>query len=761
MAKASPAQESFNSGEISPLAAARTTSEQYKSGLKTCYKYVPTALGPVTHLPGTYFAAAVKDSTKKPRLQRFEFSTTQAYVIEFGNLYCRFYKDNAQITQAAQNITGVTNANPAVVTYAGADNYANGDRVAAGGVVGTHQLNNREFTVANLNAGANTFELSGVNSTAYGAYTSGGTVAKIYEIVTPYLEADLYQMKFTQSADVLYVAHTAYAPRKLSRTAHTAWTLNTQSFIDGPYLDLNTTATTLTPSAATGTGITITASAVTGINNDEGFKTTDVGRLIRMKQGSTWGYVRITGWTSTTVVTADVINTLSTIDAKVNWRLGAWSDTTGYPGAVTFYEDRLVYGGTTAQPGRIDMSRTGLYDDFSPTDTAGTVAADSAVSLTLNASSVNRIYWLADDENGLLVGTAGGCWVVRASTQNEALTPTNRSAKRFTGFGSKNVAPVRAGTSTVYAQREGRTARAINYNGAKFAAKDVSISASHITKSGIVEMAYTQYPHEIVWAVRSDGVLLSALYSQPEDGNPTITGWSRHVIGGVFGSGKAVVESIAAIPASDGTYDQLWLLVKRTIGGATVRTVEYLKSFFEEGVDDIKDAFFVDGGLTYSGASTTTITGLYPWEGETLTVLADGSTHPTKIVTNGAITLDRSATKVHVGYYEPADFESLRFEAGAQDGTAQGKTQRIHQCAVRLHGTVGLKYGPDFDNLDTLPFRYSGDATNTAVPTFTGDKILPFHGGYSTEARVCLRQSLPLPSTIVGLYPQIVTQDKG
>jgi len=763
MSKASPGQVSFSAGELSPLAAARVDSEQYRAGLKTCLNYQPTALGPITHRPGTYFAATAKDSSKPTRVVRFEFSTTQAYIIEFGHLYCRFYKDNEQITLTAQTASSISKANPAVVTYAGADTYANGDRIVITGETGMVEVNNREFTVANVDAGANTFELLGVDSTGYATSNGTGQIAEIYEITTPYTEADLFELQFTQSADVLYIAHTAFEPRKLSRTGHTAWTLSEITFLDGPYLDQNTTTTTLTPSAATGTGVTLTASAVTGINSDTGFQTTDVGRLIRIKEGSTWGYVRITGRTSTTVVTVDVVNTLTNVNAKVDWRLGAWSDTTGYPGSVAFYEDRLVFGGALGTPSRIDMSKTGLYENFAPTATDGTVANDNAIAYTLNASSVNRTYWLLDEENGLLVGTSGGCWAVRASTQNEALTPTNISAKRFTNFGSKQVQAVRSGRAILYPQREGRVLREITYGGVSsgYAARDVSIASGHITENGLSELAYQQYPHEVMWAVRGDGVLLGMLHALPENQEDAIRGWARHILGGVFGTGHAVVESAAVIPSADGSYEQLWLVVKRTINSATVRTIEYMTKFFESEVDVIEDAFFVDCGLTYSGVAATGISGLWHLNGQMVSILADGAAHPDKVVANGAVSLDRSATKVHVGLYRAADGETLRYEAGAQDGTAQGKTQRIHRIGYRVDSTVGMQHGPDFDNLDEVIFRTNKDETGGPIQPFTGDHSLLLDSKYSTEARACWRQHLPLPSTILAAYPQLFTQDRG
>lgn len=749
MPKASPIQSNFNSGEFSPLAYGRVDYKKYPSGMKTCLNLIPLVQGPVQGRSGTKFVAEVKDSSKKTRVVRFEFSTTQAYVIEFGNQYCRFYKDNAIITLTAQGVTGITNANPAVLTYSGADTYANGDRVIAASAVGMTQVNNREFTVANVNAGANTFELQGVDSSAYGTYTSGGTVAEIYEIATPYLEADLFQLKFTQSADTLYIAHPSYAPRKLTRSAHTSWTLSTITFLDGPYLATNTSATTITPSAASGTGITLTASASL-------FASTDVDRLVRIKHGSTWGYAKITAYTSATQVTADVKSTFGGTTASADWRLGVWSTTTGFPGAVAFFEDRLFWAGATSYPQRLDGSKSGDYENMAPTDTAGTIANDNAVSFTLNASDVNVIRWLADDEKGLLAGTVGGEWLVRPSAQSEALSPTNISAKRSTTYGSANVQPVRAGRATLFVQRLARKLRELAYvfevDG--FRAPDLTVLSEHVTLGGITEIAYQQEPQSIVWAVRADGILLGLTYEREQE----VVGWHRHQIGGTFGSGAAVVESVAVIPSADGTRHELWMIVKRTINGGTKRYVEYMTKLYADG-DAQADAFFVDSGLTYSGASTTTVTGAFHLEGQTVAILADGAAHPTKTVSGGAVTLDRSATKIHVGLAYNMDGAMLRLESGAADGTAQGKTKRIHRVVFRLHNTLGLKIGPDFDNLTPVIFRSASDDTNAAVPLFSGDKIELWDGDYDRDGYICWRQDQPLPVTVQAVMPQLHTQD--
>ncbi len=301
MPKVSPIQSSFSTGEVSPLLYGQVEFDNYKSGLKVCLNLIPLIQGPVTRRPGTYYCDEVKDSSKQVRLIRFKYSTQQAYMVEFGHQYIRFKRGNAPVTLAAQVITAATKANPCVVTYTGSDTFSNGDDVDISGVVGMTELNNRRYRVTNVNTGANTFELqtlygTNIDSSNFTTYVSGGEIAKVYEVVSPYDEDQLFQIKSVQSADVLFLTHQEHTPRKLSRSANTSWTLtsmNNAVLKDGPYLPTNTTATTLTPSAATGTGVTLTASAVTGINNDTGFQTTDVGRLIRIKEGSTWGYCRL------------------------------------------------------------------------------------------------------------------------------------------------------------------------------------------------------------------------------------------------------------------------------------------------------------------------------------------------------------------------------------------------------------------------------------------------------------------------------------
>ena len=211
------------------------------------------------------------------------------------------------------------------------------------------------------------------------------------------------------------------------------------------------------------------------------------------------------------------------------------------------------------------------------------------------------------------------------------------------------------------------------------------------------------------------------------------------------------------IPHWDGNQDSTWMVVNRTIDGSTVRYIEYIEKYLE---DDY--ALFLDCALTYDGAATTSISGLDHLEGETVSVLADGYVHPDVVVSSGAITLQTAASVVNIGYGYSATVKTMPLEAGAGDGTSQGKTMRIVNAVVRLHETgPGLWYGPDTSNMDEYHTRGSGDLMDEAVPLLTGDtEILPWPSGYEFAPQVTLQHRTPLPCTIVAVMPQVTTYDR-
>lgn len=761
----------------------RVDYDRSRFALSVCTNQLPFLQGGITRRPGTRYLDEVKDSTKSTRLVPFKFSTVSAFVLEFGDLYIRFKKDRVPIYDLTLAITGITLANPGVVTYTGTDP-VNGDHVDISGIVGTTQLNSRRFRVSNVDTGLNTFELQtvasvNVDTTAFTAWASGGTAKRVYTLTSIYAAADLFQLKFKQSADVLYIWHPDYPESRLSRVTDSSWTIAATVFLDGPYLTVNTTTTTLQPAAATGLNIVLTASAVTGINDGAGFLASDVGRLIRIKEGSVWGWCRIVLYTSTTVVNVDIIATLTDATTKSEWRMGLYSETTGYPACGSFFGDRLYRGGCPEVPERVDGSVVGDYDNMAPSGLDGTVTDSSAVSFRLNSDDVQTIRWMSGTARGLSIGTFEGEWLLSPSQLNEAITPTNITAKQATSWGSDDVQAVRVGQGIMFVEAGGRRVRDMSYSyyENQFDASDVTILAEHITKgnydpldplagastsalSGLVELAWQKKKIPTLWAPRYDGVLTSMAF----DRESKIFGWQRQILGGWSNAGqttRAKVESCCVTPVSDGSYDELTVLVQRYINGRSVRTIEYLDNMWEQG-NAQSDAYYLDCGVTYSGVSTSTVTGLHHLAGETVKVLVDGATHADVVVSaTGSISLAVAGVKVHVGYGYNSDGRTLRFDVGSAIGSAQAKVQRMHRVSFRLYETLGLQVGPDFDTLTEMNFRTTDDLMDVAVPLFTGDKLDDSWGGdYTSEALICWRWSDPLPGTILAIIPELVTQDR-
>ena len=752
MARVAVQLTNFTGGELSPRLDGRNDLNKYASGCKTLENMIIYPHGSAARRSGSRFVAEVKSSAAKTRLIPFEFSTTQTYMMEFGNQYIRFYKDNGQILEGDKTISGATQANPVVIT-ATSHGYSNGDEISITSVAGMTELNNKRYLVANKTT--NTFEITDVdgtniNGTGFTAYASGGVANRVFEISTPYLTAELFDIKYAQSADVMYITHPNHEVEKLSRTGHTSWTLTDVDFTKGPMQDANTTDTTLNPGqSAVGTGISLVASAVTGINSGSGFLSTDVGRFVFLNGG----YAKITGVTDTTNATITIITALSGASATADWRLGSFSDTTGHPSSVTFFEQRLVFAGTSNEPQTLFFSRSGDYENMDA-NIGGTIADDDAIIYTIASNQVNAIRFMTATRT-LIVGTAGGEFTVSGGGTDVAITPTNILIKKQSNHGAANVDAISAGNATLFLQRAKRKIRelAYNFDVDGYLAPDMTILAEHITEGGITQMAYQQEPNQIVWMTRNDGELIGLTYQREQQ----VTAWHRQIFGGSFGSGNAVCESVAVIPTDDTEY-QVYVIVKRTINSVTRRYVEYLNNYdFTE--TDNTTFNFLDSQLEYSGSATTTITGLEHLEGQTVSILADGSTHPDKTVSSGAITLDRSSTKVKVGLSYTSLLQTMRLDAGAANGTSQGKTKRIYDISLRLFESVGVEVGPDLSNMERIPFRSSADDMDTAIPVFTGDKEIEFRGNYETDGFIFVRQTQPLPLTVLSLYPNLVTND--
>ena len=283
--------------------------------------------------------------------------------------------------------------------------------------------------------------------------------------------------------------------------------------------------------------------------------------------------------------------------------------------------------------------------------------------------------------------------------------------------------------------------------------------ANHVMRGGVVEMDFAEEPESVIWIVRNDGQLLSMTYQRDED----VVGWGRHILGGVFGSGNAVVESVTVIPGTNGSgqvqdssdRDEIWMIVKRTINGATKRYVEFFEQSFETG-DAQEDAYYVDSMVTYDGASTTTLSGFDHLEGQTVKILANGAIHPSKTVASGQITLDSAKTVVQAGLAYTHTLKVLKIKSGNPAGTTIGKKKRIYGVTFVLLNSHTLKYGPDADNLSERDFRVVSDAMDAAAPLFTGEKFVEFPGGWTEDARIVVQSSDPVPFALLAIAPEVV-----
>ncbi len=578
MAKTTVAFTNFTAGELSPRLDGRTDLGKYFNGTKTLENMVVHPHGAASRRPGTKFVHEVKTSSAQTRLIPFEFSTTQTYILELGNEYIRFFKDNGIITESNKTISGATQANPGVIT-ATSHGYSNGDHVIITSVVGMTELNGKTFKVANKTT--NTFQIqdvdgNNVNTTGYTAYGSAGVANKIYEIASPYVTANIPTIKFAQSADIMYLVHPSYAVRKLTRTGHTSWTLTTPTIVTSEDKTPNA-ITKANPGVVTTStdhgyleGDFITFTNIGGMTQLNGnvYKVGTVGSSTTFNiQDSSGTNLNTSSYGTFSAGGSDTVNKLT--DPVLN------TTTDYYPSSVTFFEQRLVFAGSNNNPQSLWFSKSGSLENF----TTGTNATDAMV-YTIASNKVNAIRYMSA-QRSLIVGTVGGEFVVSASGTTQPLTPTNVQIQKQSSYGSANIDAVQIENVTMFVQRAKRKLRELTYNLNidQYQATDMTLLAEHITENGITEMAYQQEPDSILWCVRGDGTLLGFTYARAE----SVMGWHRHILGGVFGSSQAVVESVASIP-TDSNEDEFYMIVKRTINGATRRYVEYL-TLFDYGTD--------------------------------------------------------------------------------------------------------------------------------------------------------------------------------
>ena len=625
MAKSSPAISNFNGGEVGPLLSGRVDFEKYGSSCYKMERFIPTVQGPAKRCPGTRFVLPTKYQDKVSYLKRFEFSFDQAYIIEFGDLYVRFYTDRGVVLGDTLNITNITQANPGVLTYSGTDP-ANGDLFYVNDVEGMTQINDRYVQVSNVNAGANTFELkdwfgSAINTTSYDAYVFNGDLQKVYEIASPYAVDDLTNLEggcalsIVQSGDVLYIGCEGYAPRTLTRSGNTSWAFATYAPTDGPFQTEPLDTKNFTLGASSGTGISLTCA--TNI-----FENEHVGMLFRLEPTN----ITTPPWETNKAVTStnlrksdgkyyEAQNTATTGSVRPIHEEGTESDGTvtwqylhpGYvivkitaitdaqnatcdiigpgiaPAEVVAGDDcrfRIgAWGEATgaAFPYKVSFWRdrlwwsgdqqiyasvAGDYSSMSP-DTLGEILADNAISLTLAVGKVDKIRWMTASDV-LLIGTAGAEVAVQEITPNQVLGPENVKYEIQSAEGSRELEAVLVEDSVLFIRIGGRRVVELRFDiqSDSWVPRDMNVLYPEVTQSGIVEMAYQKEPDNIIWIVLANGRLIGMTYDREQN----VYGWHRHPIAGT----NAKVKSVQVITSPDADVDDVWMVVERSVSTTAV-----------------------------------------------------------------------------------------------------------------------------------------------------------------------------------------------
>jgi hypothetical protein len=670
-------QHSFAGGEISPEMFGRIDDSKYQNGLAKCLNFITKPQGPAENRAGFQFVRAVKDSTKKVRLIPFTYSTTQTMVIEVGAGYFRF-----------------------------------------------HTL---------------------------GATVMNGVVP--YEIANSFAEADLFDLHYVQSADVLTLVHPNYAPCELRRLGATNWQLTTIAFTPtiasptGAAATPNATDTTytykyvVTAIAADGYSESAASAQATCTNNlytTGRWNSISWGTVsgasrynVYKMQGGLYGYIGQT--TGLSITDDNIAPDLGKTPPIYETVFNAAGD---YPAAVSYFEQRRCFAGTTNKPQNIWMTRSGTESAMCY---SLPIRDDDRIAFRVAAREANTIRHIVPLTQLLLL-TSSAEWRV-TSVNSDAITPDTISVRPQSYVGASNVQPVIINNSLIYGAARGGHMRELGYswqaNG--FITGDLSLRSAHLFDTfDVLDMAYAKAPQPLVWFISSSGKLLGLTYVPEQQ----IGAWHQHDTDGVFESCTVVAE---------GSEDVLYCIVRRTIGGNSVRYVERMAS---RQFTDQADAFFVDCGLTYSGAPATTISGLDHLEGKTVSILADGAVHPQRVVTSGSIMLDQAASKVQIGLPIVADMQTLPVAAQIDGSFGQGRYKNVNKVWLRVYRSSGIFVGPDASNLTEAKQRTT--EPYGSPPALKSEEIqVLLSPSWADSGQIFVRQSDPLPLSIVSLTAEV------
>jgi hypothetical protein len=722
-------QRAFAAGEIAPALHARADLVKYSTGLRTCRNFFVRREGGVSNRAGLRFVGGCKTDDYGTRLARFVGSESgEGYLLEFGDGYLRFFQDGAPI-----EVTGV----PA---YNGATNYIPGDVVSSGGV--NYYCHTATVGNAPPNAGF-WYPLSGA----------------ILEIPTPYALDTI--PNWNQSGNVITLTHPAHDPAELVFESASRWILRTIS-----------TAPAISPPAGlngsvAGVGTRNFTYVVTAAREDtyeesEASASFLVANTIAPTETApidlTWTahpdaaeyYVYCDPYEN------GVFGFIGTAASNQFSHAGQIPDFTLTPPVARIlfnsagnrptcsanYQQRRFFANTSSAPDSIWGSRVGFVSSFG---ISSPLQDDDSVTFRLAGNNHHPVRHMVSVAAGLVLFTDGGEWTLTGGGgRKNPITPSSIDAEQETYVGVLPWArPVVVGSSIVYVQARGTKISEISFKQEVegLAGRDLTIYASHLfERRQIYFTDYQQNPHSIVWLCDSVGRLIGLTYIPEQD----IWGWHRHDTDGVF-------EDVCVVPEAD--QDTLYVIVRRTVGGVEKRYIERLEQRDLRDGFTHADMFFVDSGLSYSGAAADTFAGLEHLEGRRVAVIADGQvlfdglTTASPTVIGGTVQLDAEYVNVHIGLNYQSEFETL--DVDAQGEGIRDSKKRISGVALLVErSSRAFDAGPtsaDYRTYVPHPWESGGLATDTLEMPIA--PTIDYHG------RVYVRTQLQ-PLTVIGIIPR-------
>ena len=731
-------QLSFGGGTLSPQTYSRIDLAKFGSGFKQGENYFVEAEGGLSNRGGFKYISTAKSNSNTARLITFEFNEIQAYALLFGNLYMRLYSDGGLVLEANQTITAITKANPAVVTISG-HGLSNGNEVFINSVGGMIEVNARYFIVANKTT--NTFQLTGINSSAYTTYTSGGTAARVYEIVTPYAHTDLAELKFRQSNDVVYLGHTSHAPRKLSRLGATNWTLTAITFAPTQAAPTSPAVSNQGSGGSTTYSYKITAVASETAEESEtlaastsgGHATLDTTNFNRITFSAAAGAEKYNiykddnglygflGSTETTTfddkgIEADLNDTAPKLRQP-------FTGASNYPEAVGLHEQRSWWGGSINDPLNVWSSQTGQFEN---TNVSSPTRATDAITVRLVTGKGNQIRHFLSFDDKLFVFTSGAVWTIGPGGDADAITPASKLLRVQEYLASTQVAPLTIKKNMLMVAGKANQGFEVHSIGedvasgiaGNYVGSDLTVLARNLFEQfTVVEWCYLERPHRIILAVRSDGKILCQTYLNEHQ----IYAWTLWETDGT-------VESICSVP--EGQDDYAYIVVKRTVNGASVKYVEQLQP---RDFTNIEDALFMDSHLVYDGTNAVTISGATAANPVVITATSHPYANGDKVYISDVVGM----TEINEREYTVANKNTNDFQLAGENGTGHTAYSSAGEAQLLLYNTATVL------NLDHL------EARTDVLALLDGniEDALTCTGGAITTANGFIKITVGLPYT--------------